>query len=66
MCENARTNAIPGMVGGFVPSCKSDGSFEEKQCHGSTGYCWCVDQISGAEITGSRKGPGDGPVTCGK
>lgn len=28
----------------FVPRCKFDGSFEEVQCHNSTGLCWCVDR----------------------
>jgi hypothetical protein len=41
-------------IGRFVPSCKEDGSYEEKQCHGSTGFCWCVDK-NGREWFGSRK-----------
>eukprot|EP00794_Sanderia_malayensis_P014103 gene14103-15576_t len=45
------------LVGAFVPKCKPDGSFEETQCHGSTGYCWCVDK-DGSEIeaTKTRRG----------
>ncbi len=31
--------------GAFVPTCKENGEFEETQCHGSTGYCWCVDKL---------------------
>merc|ERR1712142_1262103 len=46
-----------GVLGAFIPDCKDDGSYETKQCHGSTGYCWCVDE-SGNEIQGTRKGPG--------
>merc|ERR1712142_1407236 len=46
-----------GVLGAFIPDCKDDGSYETKQCHGSTGYCWCVDE-SGDEIQGTRKGPG--------
>lgn len=26
----------------FIPSCKSDGTFAEIQCHKASGYCWCV------------------------
>ena len=32
------------MVGVFIPSCDDDGSYTRKQCHGSTGYCWCADK----------------------
>ncbi|KAK0411020.1 hypothetical protein QR680_005436 [Steinernema hermaphroditum] len=29
----------------FVPKCNdSDGSYNKIQCHGSTGYCWCVSK----------------------
>ncbi|XP_057300032.1 equistatin-like [Hydractinia symbiolongicarpus] len=51
------------MVGVFVARCKDDGSYEKKQCHGSTGYCWCVDELCGEEIPGTRKGPGQ-DVDC--
>lgn len=36
-----------------MPECKSDGSFKEKQCHASTGQCWCVDK-NGQEWGGTR------------
>merc|ERR1712013_967416 len=62
-CEASR-NSASGLLGAFVPECKEDGSYKEKQCHGSTGHCWCVDQ-SGKEIDGSKKGPGAGKVRCG-
>ena len=56
------------LLGAFKPQCKADGSYEEKQCHGSTGYCWCVESKTGKEIPGTKKGPGRGPgrglVTC--
>ena len=35
------------LIGAYVPSCEADGSFSPTQCHGSTGYCWCVDPVSG-------------------
>ena len=53
------------LIGAFVPKCKPDGTYEEKQCHGSTGHCWCVNAKSGREIPNTRKGPGKGKVTCG-
>ena len=31
------------LLGAFIPQCNEDGSYKEVQCHGSTGYCWCVD-----------------------
>ena len=39
--------------GRFIPQCKADGSFEEVQCHSSTGYCWCVD-TEGWELPGTK------------
>ncbi|XP_031563837.1 nidogen-2-like [Actinia tenebrosa] len=40
-------------IGRFVPQCKSDGSFQEKRYHLSTGQCWCVDSY-GREWFGTR------------
>ena len=50
-------NATVGRVlpGQFVPNCSPDGHFEIVQCHGSTGHCWCVGQLDGREVTGSRR-----------
>lgn len=31
------------LVGAFVPQCNDDGTWKHTQCHGSTGYCMCVD-----------------------
>ena len=31
-----------------------------RQCQGSTGYCWCVDILTGIETPGSRVPPGNG------
>lgn len=42
------------MPGEFIPRCTTDGTFEAKQCHGSIGYCWCVDMITGKEVSGTR------------
>ena len=62
-CQVARDSAPSGLLGAFVPECKEDGSYKEKQCHGSTGHCWCVDQ-SGKEIDGSRKSASEGEPKC--
>ena len=40
------------IVGRFVPQCAADGSYEEVQCYGSTGYCWCVD-VGGNPVDGT-------------
>uniref|UniRef100_A0A8C2WHH2 Nidogen 1 n=1 Tax=Cyclopterus lumpus TaxID=8103 RepID=A0A8C2WHH2_CYCLU len=44
-------------LGQFVPTCDENGGYKPTQCHGSTGYCWCVDR-NGQEIHGTRIGPG--------
>ena len=49
-------------MGEFVPSCKEDGSYNEKQCGG--GFCWCVDE-SGQEIKGTRVPPWGEPKCDG-
>ena len=38
-------------LGTFMPTCKKNGEFKETQCHGSTGYCWCVDE-NGKRVQG--------------
>merc|ERR1719309_703512 len=47
-------------MGLFIPSCDEHGNYEAKQCHGSTGHCWCVDQQTGSELFGTRRGPTQG------
>jgi len=46
-CHLARHKATQGtprpLVGAFVPKCGANGSFRSKQCHSSTGHCWCVN-----------------------
>ena len=63
-CDNERSNSKVGLIGAFIPQCKSDGNYEEKQCDGSTGYCWCVESESGKYVDGTKKGPGAGEVNC--
>jgi len=42
-----------GLLGAYRPQCDSDGNYKSRQCHGSTGTCWCVDS-TGTEILGTR------------
>ncbi|XP_033108270.1 zonadhesin-like [Anneissia japonica] len=44
--------SIP-ITGHFYPSCTSNGFYEGKQCHTSTGFCWCADPF-GVEIPNTR------------
>ena len=48
----ARQKLATGLLGEFVPQCKSDGSYEQVQFH--EGYYWCVDK-DGKEVNGTRK-----------
>ena len=54
-----------GLLGADAPECNDDGTYKAKQCHSSTGYCWCVDSKTGNEIDGTKKGPSEGAVSCG-
>ncbi|XP_054153858.1 U24-ctenitoxin-Pn1a-like [Oppia nitens] len=43
------------VVGAFVPTCAKHGGYENKQCHGSTGHCWCVNE-AGTQIGQKTRG----------
>ncbi|XP_059814006.1 nidogen-2 isoform X2 [Hypanus sabinus] len=45
----------------YVPRCTEFGDFSPLQCHGNSGYCWCVDK-DGREIQGTRTEPGTPPA----
>ena len=62
-CEKLRNEANNGMLGRHVPQCKADGSFEPRQCDGSTGYCACVDK-NGSEVPGTQTPPGGREPNC--
>ena len=49
--KHAQKSLIDG--GKFVPRCKPDGTYEDVQCDGSSGECWCVDK-QGKEIPQTR------------
>ena len=66
-CQRLAQEANNGelMVGAYIPQCTETGAFVAKQCHGSTGYCWCVD-IEGEEVEGTRAGPGETALCLSK
>lgn len=51
LAEEKRLSAL--QVGHFTPNCKPNGRYEDVQCYGQTGYCWCVDEY-GKEMEGTR------------
>ncbi|KAL0609259.1 Nidogen-1 [Plecturocebus cupreus] len=65
---DAQRPVPPGL---FVPECDEHGHYAPTQCHGSTGYCWCVDR-DGREVEGTRTRPGVTPpckwvrAVCGR
>ncbi|XP_075782312.1 nidogen-2 [Pelodiscus sinensis] len=67
-CEQQRLYPKPDLglppPGLHVPQCDEQGEYRPLQCHGSTGFCWCVDR-AGQEIAGSRSPPGTAPPRCG-
>ncbi|NXN33428.1 NID2 protein, partial [Nycticryphes semicollaris] len=65
MCERWRQSLLEHYGGSprrdqYVPQCEPGGEFTPLQCHGDSGYCWCVDE-SGREIQGTRSEPGTTP-----
>uniref|UniRef100_A0A8C6BXS6 Nidogen 1 n=1 Tax=Monodon monoceros TaxID=40151 RepID=A0A8C6BXS6_MONMO len=66
-CQHEREHILgavdpqrPRPPGLFVPECDEHGYYAPTQCHGSTGYCWCVDR-DGREVEGTRTTPGMRP-----
>jgi hypothetical protein len=56
-CRTSRFSAA-GLIGAFHPQCDEEGNFESFQCHGSTGFCWCVDP-NGAQVGEQVRGRPD-------
>ena len=50
LLEDMRGKAL---TGAYVPRCTDQGEFDSMQCWGSTGECWCVDEL-GVEIQNTR------------
>ncbi|XP_062270701.1 nidogen-2 [Scomber scombrus] len=61
-CEHHRDN-VRAVAGAYVPQCDGEGQYLSRQCHGSTGHCWCVER-HGQEKTGTRTPAGVAPVDC--
>ncbi|XP_071504944.1 uncharacterized protein [Diadema antillarum] len=63
LLEEVKADGI--LIGEFVPECTEEGKYAPIQCHGSTGYCWCVDIETGIEIEGtSSRGRPICPLDC--
>ena len=53
-CMEARLEAQSNnLIGVFVPRCNEENGelYKTLQCHGSTGFCWCVQEEDGAKIS---------------
>lgn len=51
-----------GRIGSKRPQCDDDGFYLPRQCHPSTGMCWCSDCFGQEVSEPSRSGPSD--ETC--
>ncbi|KAM8897653.1 galactose-specific lectin nattectin [Spinachia spinachia] len=49
---------------GAGPQCDANGNFLPQQCSGSTGYCWCVNVVTGVEIPNTATLAPAVPVNC--
>jgi len=45
------------IFGAFVPQCEETGLFRSKQCHASTGMCWCAHGHSGEKLSEPTRAP---------
>jgi hypothetical protein len=54
-----------GTPGFYTPKCTQNGYYHTEQSHGSTGYSWCVNPMTGEEIPETRRGPAQGKAECG-
>ena len=58
-----RRSVPAGLIGAYTPQCSDDGWYNSRQCHGSSGQCWCVTR-EGVELNGTRTLPGSDTVNC--
>uniref|UniRef100_A0A3Q2ZCE5 Thyroglobulin type-1 domain-containing protein n=1 Tax=Kryptolebias marmoratus TaxID=37003 RepID=A0A3Q2ZCE5_KRYMA len=65
--DSVQTTSPDGLplLGAYVPQCDEHGQYQSQQCHGSTGYCWCVDS-RGQERPGTRTSPGAPRADCSR
>jgi nidogen (entactin) len=54
-----------GTPGFYTPGCTTNGYYRTEQRHGSTGYTWCVNPSTGAEIAGTRRSASEPRANCG-
>ncbi|KAL6118222.1 uncharacterized protein ACO6RY_03067 [Pungitius sinensis] len=47
-----------------MPQCDANGNFLPQQCWASTGYCWCVNVVTGEKVPNTSTPPGAPPATC--
>ena len=65
--EDFITNNPEVMDGPEHPDCRSDGSFNPKQCLSFTGACWCVNADTGVMVEGTLRMPEEdfnSPIDC--
>ena len=62
-CAQALKNTAnkPSNVGAYKPQCTKDGNYELIQRHGSTGYSWCANPVTGVKVQGTEVAPGKTP-----
>ncbi|XP_063296068.1 nidogen-2 [Pelobates fuscus] len=63
LLEEQRSRGARPALGSFVPDCDEEGNYSPLQCHGSTGYCWCVNE-RGEEREGTKTPPGRPQPQC--
>ena len=59
-----RASSNKQIIGAYVPQCDANGNYKVLQIHGSTGFRWCVDPLSGNELPGTRVGPTSKDPIC--
>ena len=52
LCQPKHTR----LLGAYRPTCTPNGLYAPKQCHGSTGFCWCVTP-TGTPTTDKQRNP---------
>ena len=62
-CQRRVQEAGEPLPGKYIPQCTEAGEFHPMQCHGSIGYCWCVNE-QGDELEGTRSGRGEPRPEC--
>jgi hypothetical protein len=51
--------------GFYTPKCTTNGYFQTEQRHSSTGYSWCANPATGAEVAGTRRSAVEPKAVCG-